>query len=94
MNHVLIEKSPSPSKIDVLGAEAWPLKKLAAGRHTHTYAASEDCYVTEGEAVLSCATQTAETVADGDLIFIPQGLTVTWEVAAEVEYRRREHAQA
>ncbi len=89
MNRILVEKSPSPGKIEVLGADVWPLKKLAAGKHTHTYTANEECYVIEGDAVLSCAAQTAEPVSDGDLVFIPQGLTVTWEVAAGIEYRRR-----
>ena len=92
MNHILIEKSPSPSKLDVLGIEAWPHRKLAAGCYTHTYTANEDCYVTAGEAILSCGVSPPETVADGDLVFIPRNLTVTWDVADEIEYHYRKQA--
>ncbi len=88
MNDVLVERSPSPGKIEVLGADSWPLKKLAAGQYTRTYATSEECYIAEGKAVLSCG-RTIEAVAAGDLVFIPQGLTVTWEVPAEIEYHWR-----
>ena len=93
MDRILVEKSPSPGKLDVLGVDTWPRKKLPAGRYTHTYAENEDCYVTEGRAVLSCNTPTTETVADGDLVFIPRGLTVTWEVPDEVRYCYRTQTQ-
>lgn len=88
MERVLIEKAPSPSKLEVLGVESWPPERFSLGRHVRDYAASEECCLSEGEAVLHCNGQTEE-VAAGDLLFIPRGVTVVWEVAAEVESRRR-----
>lgn len=88
VERVLVERAPSPGKLEVLGAEDWPLERFPPGRHVRDYAAGEECYLVEGEAVLRCDGQTEE-VAAGDLLFIPRGLTVAWEVAAEIEYHRR-----
>ncbi len=88
MERVLIEKAPSPSKLEVLGVESWPPERLSPGRHVRDYPAGEECCLSEGEAVLHCNGQTEE-VAAGDLLFIPRGVTVVWEVAAGIEYRRQ-----
>ena len=90
MNRILIEKSPSPHKIDVLGAETWPLKRITAGRYTRSYTTSEECYIVAGTATLACEAQNTETVNGGDLVFIPRGLTVTWDIAKAVEYHWHE----
>ncbi len=88
MERILIEKAASPSKLEVLGVEAWPLEKLPSGRHVLDYATSEECCLVEGEAVLRCNRQ-VEEVGAGDLLFIPRGVTVVWETAAGLEYHRR-----
>ena len=90
MDTILVEKSPSHRKLDVLGTDGWPLKKLVPGKYTHTYKASEECYISAGEAILSCELQpTPVSVSEGDLLFIPQGLTVTWQVIIAIEYHWR-----
>lgn len=88
MSGVLVEKSPAPGKLEVLGIEGWALGKLAPGEYTRTYDNAEECCIVEGEAVLRSASGAVE-VAAGDLVFIPHGTEVTWEVAAGVEYRWR-----
>ena len=89
MNQILIEKSPSPGKLEVLGVESWPTQTMLVGKHTHHCKGNEEYYVSAGKAILDCGSHPGETIGDGDLVFIPQGLTVTWDVIDTVECHRR-----
>ena len=89
MDRILVEKSPSPSKLEVLGVESWPTKTMAVGKYTYHCESNEEYYVSTGKATIDCGSHLRETLGEGDLVFIPQGLTVTWEVIDAVECHRR-----
>ena len=89
MEQILVEKALSPGKMEVLGVEVWPVKTLGPGKYTEDYKASAEYYISAGAAILAYGSQPEETIGGGDLVFIPQGLTVTWKIIDEIEYHQK-----
>ena len=80
MSLALVERDPSPMKLDVMGVEDWPLRRLGASRFECSYRNTETCYVVSGRAVIT-PHDGGDTVhlGEGDLVTLLPGLRCTWE---------------
>ena len=89
MDTILIERSPAPSKLEVLGVDTWPCRNLEPGDHTRLYTLGEECCLICGKAVLHQEAEEPLAAQRGDLLLIPSGSKVRWEVIQPVTYQFR-----
>ena len=47
-DQILLERNPSPMKLDVIGVYEWPIWRKEASTFDWTYAQQETCYVLRG----------------------------------------------
>ena len=52
MGPILVERSPSPMKLDVIGVYDWPIWNKEPSTFPWIYDQKETCYLLEGEAVV------------------------------------------
>lgn len=80
MSLALVERYPSPVKLDVMGVEDWPLRRFGTCRFECSYRNTETCYVVSGRAVIT-PRDGGEPVFlhEGDLVTLLPGLDCTWE---------------
>ena len=90
MAQILVEKEPSPMKLDVLGVEDWELWEKEPSEFPWHYAQTETCYVLEGEAVITPDDGgEAVTIRAGDLVVFMSGLTCRWQVRSPLRKHYR-----
>ena len=87
METILVERSPAPSKLEVLGIDEWLLQTLAPGKHSRTHSVAEQCYLIMGELELCQDDTTPILIKRGDLFIIPAPSQVVWNVIRPVEYQ-------
>jgi len=87
---VLIERHPSPMKLDVMGVDEWPLHQSGSARFERSYQETETCYVVSGEAVVTPhGGGDPVCLQEGDLVSLLPGLTCTWELRGEFSMHHR-----
>lgn len=84
MDQILIERNPSPAKLEVLGAYDWPIWSKEASTFPWTYDEKETCYFLEGEVVVTPRSGEPVHIREGDLVTFPQGLSCTWAIRLPV----------
>ena len=52
-DQILLERNPSPAKLDVLGAYDWPIWRKDVSAFPWTYDKQETCYVLRGRFVVT-----------------------------------------
>ncbi|MEJ2577125.1 MAG: cupin domain-containing protein [Gammaproteobacteria bacterium] len=82
---ILVERKPSPAKLEVLGVYDWPVWRKEASTFPWTYAQRETCYVLRGRFVVTPEGGEPQEFKRGDLITFPQGMNCTWEILEDVE---------
>lgn len=89
MDKILIERNPSPAKLDVMGVDDWPIWTKEVSTFPWTYDATEICYILEGEAVVTPDGGAPETIREGDLVNFPKGMSCTWDVRVPIRKHYR-----
>lgn len=83
---ILVERKPSPAKLEVLGVEDWPIWRKEPGRFPWHYARGERCYILRGRFVVTPeGGGKPQEFGRGDLIRFPAGLVCTWSIEETVE---------
>jgi uncharacterized cupin superfamily protein len=82
---ILVERNPSPAKLDVLGVYDWPIWRKETSTFPWQYGAQETCYVLRGRFVVTPEGGAPQEFRRGDLITFPAGLSCTWEILEDVE---------
>jgi len=90
MTMILVEKDPSPMKLDVMGVEEWDTWEKGISRFPWQYDETETCYILEGEAVVTPDDGgTPVTIGAGDLVTFMPGLRCQWEVRSPIRKHYR-----
>lgn len=84
-SEILLERNPSPLKLEVLGVENWGIWRKEASTFPWTYNQQETCYIIKGRFVVTPDGGTAQEFQRGDLITFPRGMSCTWEILEDVE---------
>ncbi|HPE79694.1 MAG: cupin domain-containing protein [Chromatiaceae bacterium] len=82
---ILLERNPSPMKLEVMGVYDWPIWRKEASRFAWTYQQQETCYILRGRFTVTPDGGESQHFQRGDLITFPQGMQCTWEITEDVE---------
>ncbi len=82
---ILVERNPSPMKLEVLGVEQWGIWKKEKSTFPWTYHQAETCYIVRGRFIVTPDGGEPMEFKRGDLIAFPKGLSCTWEILEDVE---------
>ena len=82
---ILLERNPSPMKLEVMGVYDWPIWRKEASRFAWTYQQQETCYILRGRFSVTPDGGESQHFQRGDLITFPQGMQCTWEITEDVE---------
>ncbi|MEZ5589083.1 MAG: cupin domain-containing protein [Sedimenticolaceae bacterium] len=82
---ILLERNPSPMKLEVMGVYDWPIWRKEASRFAWTYQQQETCYILRGKFTVTPDGGESQHFQRGDLITFPQGMQCTWEITEDVE---------
>ena len=84
MNQVLVEADPSPMKLEIIGAEEWPLLNHAQGTYQHSVSATETSYIVEGSATIVSGGSIPVLVNEGDLLTIMPDTKCVWTITKAI----------
>ena len=82
---ILLERNPSPAKLDVIGVYDWPIWRKEVSSFPWIYDRQETCYILRGRFVVTPDGGEPLTFKRGDLITFPKGLACAWEILEDVE---------
>ena len=82
---ILLERNPSPMKLEVLGVYDWPIWRKEVSSFPWTYQQQETCYVLRVRFTVTPEGGEPQSFQRGDLITFPQGMHCTWEILEDVE---------
>ncbi|KAL8159133.1 hypothetical protein V2J09_000670 [Rumex salicifolius] len=83
---IIVERNPSESRLSELGISSWPKWGCPPGKLTLKFDARQTCYFVKGKVkVYPKGSSEAVEFGAGDLVFIPKGLSCTWEVSVAVD---------
>jgi len=82
---ILVERNPSPMKLEVLGIYDWPIWRKEASKFEWSYAQRETCYILRGKFIVTPEGGEPQEFKRGDLITFPEGMNCTWEILENVE---------
>ena len=85
VDEILLERKPSPMKLEVLGVYQWPIWRKEVSTFPWKYDVQETCYVLRGRFVVTPEGGQPMEFARGDLITFPKGLSCTWQILEPVE---------
>lgn len=84
MNLVLVENDPSPMKLEVLGAEDWPLVVDSIGTVERTINNTETSYILDGEAQIVVQGELPIIIKEGDLLTIMPHTQCVWTITKAI----------
>ena len=82
---ILLERNPSPAKLDVVGVYDWPIWRKEASKFPWTYDRQETCYILRGRFTVTPDGGEPQEFKRGDFITFPKGMSCTWEILEDVE---------
>lgn len=80
MSKIIVERNPSPERLQSLGVSSWPTWSKEVSTFPWTYGEQEVAYVLEGEVTVTPDGGTPVSFGKGDLVTFPAGLSCVWEV--------------
>ncbi len=85
MSRVLIEHSPSPMKLEVIGVDDWPVVREAPGSYRKYCVNTETSYITRGAGDIRVADEPAIRFGAGDLVTVMPDTECAWNITEEIE---------
>lgn len=82
---ILVERNPSPAKLDVMGVYDWPIWEKEVSTFPWKYDRQETCYLLEGDVTVTPDDGESVQIQRGDLVTFPAGMTCTWEIREAVK---------
>ncbi|MFP3872853.1 MAG: cupin domain-containing protein, partial [Thiohalophilus sp.] len=77
---ILVERNPSPAKLDVMGVYDWPIWEKEESTFPWKYDRQETCYLLEGDVIITPEEGEPVQIQRGDLVTFPAGMSCTWEI--------------
>jgi len=84
MNKIIVEKNPSPERLDALGVYSWPIWTKEVSTFPWTYDSGETCLFLEGDVIVTPDDGEPVHMGKGDLVTFPRGMNCTWEIRQNV----------
>ena len=85
MTQVLVEKYPSPMKLEVLNVDDWPILQHEAGRFETCEERTETSLIVEGEAEIQVDGEQPVVIREGDLVTILPGTRCSWHITKAIK---------
>ena len=82
---IILERNPSPMKLEVMGVERWGIWRKEASTFPWTYNQQETCYILRGRFTVTPDGGEPQEFKRGDLITFPAGMSCTWDIHEDVE---------
>ncbi|MDZ7661308.1 cupin domain-containing protein [Thiohalophilus sp.] len=82
---ILVERNPSPAKLDVMGVYDWPIWEKEESAFPWKYDRQETCYLLEGDVIVTPEEGEPVQIQRGDLVTFPAGMSCTWEIRKAVK---------
>ncbi|MEW6427260.1 MAG: cupin domain-containing protein [Thermodesulfobacteriota bacterium] len=89
MATISVEHDPQESRLQALGARAWPIWTCEVSQFPWTYDSREICYILEGEVVVTPESGEPVTITAGDLVTFAAGMSCRWEVRKPIRKHYR-----
>ena len=93
VSQIVLERDPPADELRRRGVFDWPQWAHGPDTFPWTYDEDEDCYLLEGEVVVTpdAGAGPSVTLRAGDYVSFPRGLSCTWEIKSAVRkhYRMR-----
>jgi len=86
---IKVIRGPGKDELDKLGVSDWPIWTKEVSEFPWRYDEPETCYFLEGEVVVTPDGGDPTTVAKGDLVTFPKGMSCTWKVRKNVKKHYR-----
>ena len=86
---IKVDHCPAETRLQELGARAWPIWTKEASTFPWEYDSEETCYFLEGEVVVTPKGGAPVSMGKGDLVVFPAGMACTWEVRQAVRKHYR-----
>jgi len=88
---IQVRRDPPRVELAELGVFDWDVWSAAESTFPWSYDADEDCYLLEGEVVVTPDGGEPVRIAAGDYVTFPRGMSCTWEIqrAVRKHYRLR-----
>lgn len=80
MSRIIVEHSPSQSRLDALGVADWPTWSKEVSVFPWKYGDQEIAYILEGEVTVTPNGGEPVSFGKGDLVTFPAGMSCTWDV--------------
>lgn len=84
MNTIEIVNHPTEDRLSRLGVHTWPIWEKEPSTFPWTYAASETCYLLEGDVTVTPDGAAPVHFKAGDLVTFPAGMSCTWDIHVAV----------
>jgi hypothetical protein len=85
LSRVLIENSPSPLKLEVLGVDDWPVAMEPAGESERYCPHTETSYIESGAGHILVEGDTPLEFAAGDLVTVMPDTRCVWNITEAIE---------
>ena len=89
MSAIRIDHAPAESRLNEIGVKAWPPGRCEISEFPWTYDSRETWYLLEGEVIVTPVGGGPGTIAAGDLVVFPAGMSCRWNVLHAVRERNR-----
>ena len=86
---IKVERNPSSERLEKLGVPRWGIWSKEVSTFPWTYDEQEVCYVLEGEVIVTPDDGAPVSIAAGDLVTFPAGMSCVWEVRQAVRKHYR-----
>jgi uncharacterized cupin superfamily protein len=89
MHEILLERNPSPERLEQMGVYTWPIWEKDASVFPWTYDSNETCYLLEGRVTVTPDGGEPVSFQAGDLVTFPNKMSCNWEIhdAVRKHYR-------
>ena len=80
-----VRRALSREELDAMGVFAWGIWEKEASRFPWTYGEEEECYLLEGEVVVTPDGGQPVEIRAGDFVRFAASLSCTWEIKRDVK---------
>lgn len=85
MTDIKIEHNPSQQRLNELDVSNWGIWEKEVSEFPWTYDATETCYFLSGEVVVTPEGGEPLSMAKGDLVTFPKGMSCRWDIRQAVK---------
>ena len=85
MSAILVEQSPSPMKLEVLGVDDWPIVTEPVGTTERYNEDTETSFIADGAGEITVKDEDPVAFATGDLVTVMPHTRCVWNITEAIE---------